>query len=118
MFIRSWLGGGARAAGAPPQLRHVGGIEIAHPVTADLAVTLQRLEGGDGVGKRYVASPVQQVDIDAISGEALQAPLACRDGAMLRGVVRIDLADDEDLVVPPGNRLSDDLLGTALAIHL
>ncbi len=109
---------GRRSPGDPPQLRHVGDIEIAHPVTADLAVTLQRLEGGDGVGKRYVASPVQQVDIDASSGEALQAALACRDGAMLRGVVRIDLADDEDLLVPPGNRLTDDLLGTALAIHL
>jgi len=32
--------------------------------------------------------------------------------------VRVDLADQEDLVAAPGDRLADDLLGAALAVHL
>ena len=40
-------------------------------------------------------------------------------GTPLRaGVVRIDLADQEHLVAPPGDRLADHLLGAALAVHL
>ena len=39
------------------------------------------------------------------------APLA-------RGIVRIDLADEIDLVAPAGDGLGHDLLGAALAVHL
>ena len=48
----------------------------------------------------------------------LQAPLAGGDGAGARGILRQHLADDEDLVAAPGDRLGHDPLGFAVAIHL
>src|SRR5262249_54442085 len=49
---------------------------------------------------------------------ALQAALAGGDRAGARGVVRIDLADDEQAFAPAADCLGDRLLGAALAVHL
>jgi hypothetical protein len=61
---------------------------------------------------------MQQVKVDAVAPQARQAALAGLDHAAARGVVGIDLGDDEDAVVAALERFADDLLGTALAVHL
>ena len=48
----------------------------------------------------------------------LQAPLAGGDRALPRRVVRIDLAHEKDFVAPARDRLGDQLLRFAFAIHL
>ncbi len=94
------------------------GVEVADTPLPDLAVLHQRLEGADGLLDRHRARPMQQIEIEAIGLEPFQAALAGRQHALARGVVRIDLADKENLVAPAGQRLRQHLLGTALAIHL
>ena len=76
---------------------------------------MERLEG---LLEPRTAAPVQQVEVDALDAQALEAALAGGDRAGARGIVRIDLADDEGLVAPAGDRLADDLLGAAVAVHL
>ncbi len=61
---------------------------------------------------------MQQVKIDPVGLEPLQAALAGLDHALLRGVVRQHLADDEQPVAMPGDGAADDLLGGAAAVHL
>ena len=85
---------------------------------ADLAGPLQPLEGADGLRERMGAAPVEQVEVDPVGREPPQAALAGGDRARGGSVVGIDLADQEDLVAPAGDRLADDLLGTAVGIHL
>lgn len=99
-------------------LLHVVGVEIADAVIDDLAVAPESLEGLDRLGEGDRAAPVQQVDVDPIGLEPLQAALAGLDRGTLAGVVRIDLADDEQLVAPAADRFGNRLLRTALAIHL
>src|SRR5262249_36765451 len=50
--------------------------------------------------------------------ETLQAALAGNRHAAPAGILRIDLADDKDLIAPPLDGFGHDFLGTALAIHL
>ena len=85
---------------------------------ADLAVALQALERGHRLGQGMGAAPVQQVEVEPVGAEPPQAALAGGDGALGRRIVRIDLADQEDLVAPAADRLADHLLGTALGVHL
>ena len=85
---------------------------------ADLAVGGQPLDRGHGRLQRRRAAPMQQIEVDAIGAEAPQAALAGGDGTPARGVVRVDLADDEDLVAAPGDGFAHHLLGAAFAVHL
>jgi hypothetical protein len=78
----------------------------------------QPLEGIDGFSKRVLAAPVQQIEVDAVDGEALQAPLAGSDGAGARGVVRIDLRNNIGAVSPAFDGLCDHLFRAALTVHL
>ena len=61
---------------------------------------------------------MQQVQIEPVGLEPLQAALASVDDAVARGVVRQHLADDEQLVALPCRGFPDNLLGAAAAIHL
>ena len=61
---------------------------------------------------------MQQIEIEPVGLQPLEAALAGRNGALARGVVRIDLAHQEDLVAPAGHGLRQHFLGSALAVHL
>ena len=85
---------------------------------ADLAGARQRLEARDRLGKRDAARPMQEVEVEPVGPEPAQAALAGLDDALAARVVGIDLADEEDLSRQVPNRLADELLGPALAVHL
>ncbi|MNS88078.1 hypothetical protein D3C72_1220400 [compost metagenome] len=79
----------------------------------------------DRVRQRVVAAPVQQVQVDALQPQPRQAALAGLARAAAAGVVRVDLADDEEVFALHiaraqrlGHGLADHGLGTALAVHL
>jgi hypothetical protein len=55
---------------------------------ADLAGLAQALEGLDRLFQRVLAAPVQQVEVQVIAAQALQAALAGRRNARAAGVVR------------------------------
>ena len=61
---------------------------------------------------------MEQVEIDAVGLQALQAALAGGDHPGAAGIVGIDLAYDEDLAPAALDGFGDDLLGPALGIHL
>lgn len=61
---------------------------------------------------------MQQIKVDPVGLEAAQAALAGGDGRPAGRVVRIDLAHQEHLVASVSDRLGDEFLGPALAIHL
>ncbi len=100
------------------QLVHVVDVEVAHAPGVDLAVLLQGLEGLHRLGQRIGAAPMQEIEIEPIRLEPLQAALAGGNRPLARGVVRIDLADEEEIVAPPGDGLADDGLRHAFAVHL
>ena len=108
---------------APPpgkrgRFLHVVGVEIADAIVEDFSGLLERGERFERLRQRLAAAPVQQIDVEAVGLEPLEAALAGRDGAAPRGVVRIDLADQAYFVAPARDRLGDDLLGAAFAVHL
>ena len=113
------LVGGQRTPGRNrPPFAHVIDVEVGDAEVADLAGGLQCLEAGDGVGKRHVAAPMQQVQVDPVGAQAFQAALAGRHQARARSVVRVHLADDEGFIAAPGQRLAHQLFGGAFAVHL
>ncbi|MNH88933.1 hypothetical protein D3C87_1216950 [compost metagenome] len=61
---------------------------------------------------------MQQIQVDVLGLEPVQAALACLWDAFAAGVVRIDLADEEDVVALAGDGLRHDLLGASFGIHL
>src|SRR5262249_34528607 len=117
-IVEDLVGGGGRAAGQRPQLLHVGGIEIADAVVADLAGLLEGNEALDPFRPPRATPPVRQIEMDGVGAERLEAALAGGGDAAARGVVRIDFADDEGLVAAAGEGLADQLLDGALAVHL
>ena len=61
---------------------------------------------------------MQEIEIEAVGVEPLQAPLAGGDGAGARGILRQHLAHDEHLVAASPDGLGHDPLGLSVAIHL
>ncbi|MCY1507879.1 hypothetical protein D9M68_421680 [compost metagenome] len=100
------------------QFLHVVDVEIRHAPGADLAGLFQRLEGGDGFGEWIAAAPVQEIEVDMVDTEMLQAAFAGGFGAVPAGIRRQHLADDEGLVAVPAHRFADDALRGAIAVHL
>ena len=60
---------------------------------------------------------MQQIDVEMIGPQSLQAARAGRDGCATTRVVGVDLADQEDPVALGSDGIGDDFLGTALAVH-
>src|SRR5579872_3135701 len=60
---------------------------------------------------------MEQVKVDAIGAKPLQAALAGGGNASPRCVRRQNLADNENSVALPGDRLTDQFLGAAVAVH-
>ena len=71
----------------------------------------------EGFLEARAAAPVQQIEIDTLDIHAFEAALAGGDSARARGIVRIDLADNERSRPLAGQRLADDFLGAAVTIH-
>ena len=84
---------------------------------ADLAGSLEGLESLDRFGQRHAAAPMQQVKIDTVGAEPLQAGLAGSNGALARGIRRQHLGDQEDFIATAGDRFAHHLFGTARSIH-
>src|SRR5690606_39530040 len=61
----------------------------------------------DGFGKRRMAAPVQQIEIETVGAETAQAAFASGDCAIARGIARQDLADQEDFVAAAINGFAD-----------
>jgi hypothetical protein len=61
---------------------------------------------------------VQQVHIEIVRLEALQAALARRDRAAARGVLGQHLADEINLLATACDDVGDELFGAAVAVHL
>ena len=85
---------------------------------ADLAGALEILETRDRLFERYLADPMQEIEIEMIGVEPFQAPLAGGHHALARGVVRIDLAHQKHLGALTRDRLGHHFFRAALAIHL
>jgi hypothetical protein len=83
----------------------------------DLAVLLQLPERPDCLLERHRASPMEEIEIDDIAAQPLQAAFAGGDRVGARRIARMHLGDDEDVSAPVRDRLGHHLLGTALAIH-
>ena len=107
------------ASGAPDN--HLGVIsfsqfEVGHAPALDLARLTQAFEGFDGFLQRILAAPVQQVEVQAVAAQAPQTALAGLGDAAPAGVVRVHLADQEDLVAQARQtrELQRDLLRTRM----
>lgn len=99
------------------KLPHVRNVEVRDTPGADLALRFQRLEGLHRLGEGMATAPVQQVELDMVGAEALEAGFTGGDRAGAAGIVGQDLADKEHLVAPSFDRFTDDFLGTAIGIH-
>src|SRR5262249_13727463 len=117
-IIEHLIAGDRIAARKRDEFLHVLDVEIAHAPGADEAVALQLLKGGERVLQRIASAPMQEIEIDAVDLEPVEARLASGDGASAGGVLRQHLADDEDLLAAALDGFGHDLLGTAIAIHL
>ncbi|MOA17268.1 hypothetical protein D3C78_1375200 [compost metagenome] len=60
---------------------------------------------------------MQQVEVQAVGAQPSQAALAGRRDAQAAGVVRVDLADQEDLVAQAVDGIAHHILGAAFAVH-
>ena len=97
---------------------HVLGVEIADAPVADFARAQQRGETFHGFGKRRAAAPMQEIKIEPVGAEPLQAALAGGDHAAPRGILRQHLADQEHFVAPSRDGFAGRFFGAAARIHL
>jgi hypothetical protein len=63
------------------------------------------------------AAPVQQIEIEPVGAEPLEAALAGAHRLLVAGVAGKDFGDEEHLVAPPGNSFARHFLGDAIGIH-
>src|SRR5882724_252077 len=113
LVARDALGAGER--GRALQLLDA---EVADAPGVDLPLAPELLEGRDGVRQRVAARPMEEVAVEAVGAQAAEARLARARHTRARGVLGQHLGDEEDLVAPPGDRLADQLLDAAGAVHL
>ena len=111
--------------GQGPQPFHIVDIKIAHAPVTDESLRAQAFEAGHRRGKRVIARPVQQIKVEIVEPQPLQAACASCLDASLAGVVRVDLGDDEEIFAAHrarqdrgGDGLPHHAFGPTLAIHL
>ena len=92
------LVGGAGVAALAQQLLHVAGVEIADTPAPDLPGAHQGFHPLDGLRERDRAAPVQQVEVQVVRAQPLEASVASSFDPAAPRVLRIDLADQEHLV--------------------
>jgi hypothetical protein len=76
------------------------------------------LEGRHRFTQRMPAGPVQQVEIDPVGPKPLQARFAGSDRALVAGIGRQHLGDEENLVAPAADGFAGHCFRTAIRIHL
>src|SRR6185369_3782224 len=87
-IVEHLVGGDGVAAGKRGKLLHVVNVEIAHAPRLDQAVAQKGLKSSQRLSQRVSPAPVQEIEIEAVGVEPLQAPLAGGDGAGARGILR------------------------------
>src|SRR5262249_47949531 len=117
-MIEDLIAGGMTTARNPAHLLEVSHVEVADAPTEDLAVPLQLLKTGDGLGKRIITRPVEQIAVPTGSPEACQRGLAGRHRSAARSVVGEHLGHEENVVPTPGDRLADELLCRTRSVEL
>src|SRR5258708_2796990 len=117
-MVEDLVAGRMLVAGDRAHLVEIGHVEVADAPGEYLSFALQLLEGGDRVGERMAAAPVQEVAIQPVGAEPGQRILAGRQRSPPRGIVRQHLGNQEDLIAPAADCLADDLLGEARTVHL
>src|SRR5205085_11381668 len=92
--------------------------EVGDAEGPDLALVHEAAEPLHRLLEGMVAGGVKEVDVEPVSPEAPQAPIARLDGAPVRCVRGQHLRHEEDLVPPAPDGVADDLLDGPAAIHL
>src|SRR5256885_10058125 len=116
--IEHLICGAAAAVGNRKELVHVASVEIRHAPGADVPVGNKRFERGNSMGKRNAAAPMQQIQVEIVGSQALEAALARDNRSLPRCVVRVDLADQKNVVALTLDCLSDYFLSATVAVHL
>ena len=106
------------AARQGDELDQVGRVEVADAPVADQPGALQLAERPDVVRQRHRAAPVQEVEVEVVRVQPLQARHAGGERPVERRVLGEDLADEEDVVAAPGDRPADEPFAGAGAVHL
>ena len=112
------LVGDAGLPACAEQLVHVGRVKVADAPGRDLTGRTQRLHALYRLGQRDRAAPVQQVEIQPVGAQPPQAGLTGALKPAAARVLRVGLADEEDLVAQAVERLPEEALRLALAVHL
>ena len=60
---------------------------------------------------------MEQIEVEPIGCQAAEAVFAGGDRPFVRGVLRIDLADEKDFVAAAGDGVGDQFFAAAIAIH-
>src|SRR5207302_6106300 len=100
------------------QLLHIGQIKVADAPVTNQTIVPQNVKRIYCLFQWHAATPVQQVKVQSIGPQTLQAPLAGDDRAMASGMLGKDFADQEYFVATAGDGRSDELLRSAIRIHL
>ena len=74
---------------------HIVHIKVAHAPLPDFSFLLQFHQSTDGFGERIAPYPVQQIKVDVIRAEPLQASFASTFCSLVAGIAWQYLADDE-----------------------
>ena len=99
-------------------LFEVARIEIADAPGQSLALAPQLLEPRDRIREPVRTAPMQEIAIDPVGPQTAEGALASRNRPSRRGVMRENLGHQKDFLASPGDRLADQLLCCARAVHL
>src|ERR1700694_3607744 len=84
---------------------------------ANFSCADQSRESVQRLRERRSAAPMQEIKVEPVRSQPLEAALARLDRPASGGGVGKHLADEKDLLAAPGNRLADQNLRFAIAIH-
>src|ERR1700761_9427221 len=116
--IKDLVTGKPTFIGEAPDLFQIVDVEIAHTPGEYFSFVTQLLEGGDRFLQRMAPAPMQKVAIQAVGLEAEQRFFTGFDGCAPPGILRENFGNQKYFVTPPGNRLTNQLLGGSGAVHL
>lgn len=100
------------------EIVHVRRVEVGDAPCADEAVVDGGLQRLDSLLEPVMSAPVVKVEVEAVGVEPVERSFKRPAHARRRGVRGKHFRDEEDVVAPPGDRLSDQLLARAGAVHL
>lgn len=100
------------------QLVHIRKVQVADAPSTDFARSFQPFHAADYLGEGNRAAPVQEVKVQPVGSQALKASFARPLQPAAAGILRVGLADEDDLIANPDESLANKGLGCAIAIHL